>query len=157
MGRQNHTPQMSSTVDRTTLLDSKLQVSSGSRSNSTQLPHVSKKLVIVGDGYCGKTCLLQVISKGEFPRGYMPTIFDNYLVDYQVDKQWIKLQLWDTAGQEDYDRLRPLNYPDTDVILICFSIDSEESLDNVRTIWAPEVQQYCPNTPVILVGNKLDL
>lgn len=43
----------------------------------------------------------------------------------------VELALWDTAGQEDYDRLRPLSYPDTDVILMCFSVDSPDSLGNV--------------------------
>jgi small GTP-binding protein len=52
---------------------------------------------------------------------------------------WVELALWDTAGQEDYDRLRPLSYPDTDVILLCFSIDSPVSLINVKEKWSPEV------------------
>ena len=65
--------------------------------------------------------------------------------------------MWDTAGQEDYDRLRPLSYPDTDVILMCFSIDSPDSLENIPEKWTPEVHHFCPNVPIILVGNKRDL
>ena len=65
--------------------------------------------------------------------------------------------MWDTAGQEDYDRLRPLSYPDTDVILMCFSIDSPDSLENIPEKWTPEVRHFCPNVPIILVGNKKDL
>ena len=51
----------------------------------------------------------------------------------------VELALWDTAGQEDYDRLRPLSYPDTDVILMCFSIDNPDSLENIPEKWNPEV------------------
>ena len=69
----------------------------------------------------------------------------------------VELALWDTAGQEDYDRLRPLSYPDTDVILRCFSIDSPDSLENIPEKWTPEVRHFCPNVPIILVGNKRDL
>ena len=66
----------------------------------------------------------------------------------------VELALWDTAGQEDYDRLRPLSYPDTDVILMCFSIDSPDSLENIPEKWTPEVKHFCPSVPIILVGNK---
>lgn len=69
----------------------------------------------------------------------------------------MELALWDTAGQEDYDRLRPLSYPDTDVILMCFSVDSPDSLENIPEKWTPEVKHFCPNVPIILVGNKKDL
>ena len=68
----------------------------------------------------------------------------------------VELALWDTAGQEDYDRLRPLSYPDTDVILMCFSIDSPDSLENIPEKWTPEVRHFCPSVPIILVGNKKD-
>ena len=73
----------------------------------------------------------------------------NDIIYFQVE-----LALWDTAGQEDYDRLRPLSYPDTDVILMCFSIDSPDSLENIPEKWTPEVKHFCPNVPIILVGNK---
>ena len=68
-----------------------------------------------------------------------------------------KIIFRDTAGQEDYDRLRPLSYPDTDVILMCFSVDSPDSLENIPEKWTPEVKHFCPNVPIILVGNKKDL
>nr|KAF6421109.1 ras-like protein family member A [Molossus molossus] len=94
---------------------------------------IRKKLVIVGDGACGKTCLLIVFSKDQFPEVYVPTVFENYVADIEVDGKQVELALWDTAGQEDYDRLRPLSYPDTDVILMCFSIDSPDSLGAGKT------------------------
>ncbi|KAK3585972.1 hypothetical protein CHS0354_038517 [Potamilus streckersoni] len=118
---------------------------------------IRKKLVIVGDGACGKTCLLIVFSKDQFPEVYVPTVFENYVADIEVDGKQVELALWDTAGQEDYDRLRPLSYPDTDVILMCFSIDSPDSLENIPEKWTPEVRHFCPNVPIILVGNKKDL
>jgi GTPase SAR1 family protein len=59
-------------------------------------------------------------------------VFENYVADVEVDGKHVELALWDTAGQEDYDRLRPLSYPDSHVILICFAIDSPDSLDNVQ-------------------------
>jgi len=118
---------------------------------------IRKKLVIVGDGACGKTCLLIVFSKDQFPEVYVPTVFENYVADIEVDGKQVELALWDTAGQEDYDRLRPLSYPDTDVILMCFSIDSPDSLENIPEKWTPEVRHFCPNVPIILVGNKRDL
>jgi len=118
---------------------------------------IRKKLVIVGDGACGKTCLLIVFSKDEFPEVYVPTVFENYVADIEVDDKTVELALWDTAGQEDYDRLRPLSYPDTDVILMCFSIDSPDSLENIFEKWTPEVRHFCPSVPIILVGNKKDL
>ena len=65
--------------------------------------------------------------------------------------------LWDTAGQEDYDRLRSLAYPDTDVIVMCFSADNPASLENIVHKWTPEVLRLCPKVPVILVANKIDV
>ncbi|ESW98534.1 hypothetical protein KL930_002257 [Ogataea haglerorum] len=121
------------------------------------LAEIRKKLVIVGDGACGKTCLLIVFSKGAFPEVYVPTVFENYVADVEVDGRRVELALWDTAGQEDYDRLRPLSYPDSNVILICFSVDSPDTLDNVQEKWISEVLHFCQDVPMILVGCKIDL
>ncbi|XP_041495780.1 transforming protein RhoA-like isoform X1 [Microtus oregoni] len=118
---------------------------------------IRKKLVIVGDGACGKTCLLIVFSKDQFPEVYVPTVFENYVADIEVDGKQVELALWDTAGQEDYDRLRPLSYPDTDVLLLCFSIGNPDSFGNIPQKWTPEIKHFCPNVPIILVGSKKDL
>lgn len=60
-------------------------------------------------------------------------MFENYIVNVQLDNgKMVELALWDTAGQEDYDRLRPLSYPETDVILMCFAIDQPTSFSNVQ-------------------------
>ncbi|CDH09241.1 related to GTP-binding protein RHO1 [Zygosaccharomyces bailii ISA1307] len=103
------------------------------------------------------TCLLIVFSKGQFPEVYVPTVFENYVADVEVDGRRVELALWDTAGQEDYDRLRPLSYPDSNVVLICFSIDLPDSLENVQEKWIAEVLHFCQGVPIILVGCKVDL
>ena len=65
----------------------------------------------------------------------MPTVFENYVTDCRVDGKSVQLALWDTAGQEDYERLRPLAYSQAHVILIAFSVSSPDSLQNITTKW----------------------
>ncbi|KAK7482452.1 hypothetical protein BaRGS_00026269 [Batillaria attramentaria] len=115
------------------------------------------KLVIVGDGAVGKSCLLISYNTNSFPSEYVPTVFDNYCANVMVDGKPVSIGFWDTAGQEDYDRLRPLSYPQTDIFLLAFSVETEASLQNVKEKWYPEVTHYCPNTPILMVGCKADL
>ncbi|TFK35816.1 signal transducer [Crucibulum laeve] len=126
-------------------------------SQHTRRPDLKRKLVVVGDGGCGKTCLLIVYAENRFPEAYIPTVFENYVTQVSFEGKEIELALWDTAGQEEYDRLRPLSYPESDVILIVFSIDFPTSLGNVQDKWYPEVSHFCETTPLILVGTKTDL
>jgi len=115
------------------------------------------KCVIVGDGAVGKTCLLISYSTNKFPTEYVPTVFDNYAVTVQIQDQQFVIQLFDTAGQEDYDRLRLIAYPNTDVFLVCFSIINPDSYDNVREKWVPEIQKHWGQAPFLLVGTQMDL
>ena len=117
---------------------------------------ITKKLIVVGDRDIGKTSLLKVECSGEFPT-YVPTVFENYLDIIQLDSQNIGLQLVETTGYEEYDRLRPLSYPGTDIVLICFSYDIPDSLENVKERWLPEIDHHCENSIKILVGLKKDL
>ncbi|XP_052071687.1 ras-related C3 botulinum toxin substrate 2-like isoform X2 [Mytilus californianus] len=94
------------------------------------------KCVVVGDGNVGKSCLLMCYATNSFNENHIPTIFDNYKATVMVNDIPVELGLWDTAGQEGYDRIRPLSYPQT---------------------WIPEIRHHCPRTPIILVGTKLDI
>ncbi|XP_059565922.1 rho-related GTP-binding protein RhoD [Myotis daubentonii] len=115
------------------------------------------KVVLVGDGGCGKTSLLMVFAEGDFPESYTPTVFERLTVNLQMKGNPVELQIWDTAGQVDYDRLRPLFYPDASVLLLCFDVTNPHSFENILNRWYPEVNHFCKGVPVILVGCKTDL
>ncbi|XP_072170031.1 cell division control protein 42 homolog [Diadema setosum] len=115
------------------------------------------KCVLVGDGAVGKTSLVVSYTTNGYPVQYVPTAFDNYSVVIRVDSKPIKLQICDTAGQDDFDSLRPLCYPQTDVFLLCFSVVSPTSFHNVLEKWLPEIRQHNPKTPILLIGTQCDL
>lgn len=135
----------------------------------------SVKCVVIGDGGVGKSSLLISYTTNTFPQDYVPTVFDNYSTTIATNLEGIddapqlfKLNLWDTAGQEEYDTLRPLSYPQTDIFLICFSIAEQSSFMNVKEKWFTEVKQIAGITnsalyketgkyPILLVGTKSDL
>ncbi|KAL1631872.1 Rho GTPase [Neofusicoccum ribis] len=86
-----------------------------------------------------------------------PTVFENYVHDIFIDNVHVELSLWDTAGQEEFDRLRSLSYDDTHAIMLCFSVDSPDSLENVETKWVGEIAENCPGVKLVLVALKCDL
>ncbi|XP_033726797.1 rho-related protein racA-like [Pecten maximus] len=128
------------------------------------------KLVVVGDGGVGKSCLLIASTTGNFPHAYVPTVFGSWVTDIHLNGQEYHMTAWDTAGQgkllqypgmfrlqEDYDRLRPLSYPGSDVIFLCFAVDNRDSFVNITEKWIPELQHHSPNVPKMLVACKTDL
>ncbi|KAL3831904.1 hypothetical protein ACJMK2_023598 [Sinanodonta woodiana] len=119
---------------------------------------VRTKVIIVGDCGCGKTSLIHRYIHGTYTETYTPTGFDTYTTTYSVSDSFrIQMSIWDTTGDPTYDTVRPLSYKDTDLVIICFSINDPESFENVTSKWYLEVREHCPNQPVILVGCKSDL
>ncbi|CAG9108112.1 hypothetical protein JYU34_011459 [Plutella xylostella] len=115
------------------------------------------KITVVGDGMVGKTCLLYVYTQDIFPKEYVPTVFDNYVGHITVDGEEVEMALWDTAGQEDYERLRPLSYTHTNCFLVCYSVGNRASYDNVVLKWYPELKHFSGAVPIVLVATKIDL
>lgn len=125
---------------------------------TNKMPDCHLKIVVVGDGGVGKTCLLISYVQKRFPTDYVPTVFENYVTKIQGPRnKLIELALWDTAGQEEYSRLRPLSYSDVDMLLVCYAANNVTSLQNVEELWYPEVTHFCPRVPIMLVGLKADL
>ncbi|KAG8821407.1 hypothetical protein FRC17_009836 [Serendipita sp. 399] len=118
---------------------------------------LKKKIVLVGDKGVGKTRLMIMFHSGEFHTEFLPSYADHYIEDIEIKGKRIELSVWDTPGDEAYFRLRPLTYPNTDVFLFCLSVDDPESLKSIRETWIPEILNFAPNVPRVLVGCKQDL
>ncbi|CAM6102785.1 unnamed protein product [Calypogeia fissa] len=107
------------------------------------------KVVTVGDGGVGKTSMLISYTHNAFPEDYVPTVFDNFSTDVALnDGKTVNVGLWDTAGQDDYNQLRPLSYRDADVFLLAFSFVNKASFENVLKKWVPELRHYAPQPPI---------
>jgi len=132
--------------------------SSSSASSSSSSTSGETKVVVIGNGAVGKTSMLITYTTKSFPSEYVPSAFDSFTqLVMAKNGTVVPLNLWDTAGQEDYDRLRPLSYPGTHVFVIAFSVISPSSLESVKSKWIPEITTHSPGTPAILVGTKTDL
>ncbi|VDM32808.1 unnamed protein product [Hydatigera taeniaeformis] len=116
------------------------------------------KCVVVGDGAVGKTCLILRYTFGNLSSLgiYVPTVADTYALKMRAGNTAILFNLWDTAGQQGYERLRQLSYPQTNVFLVCFDVNNAISFQNARDLWIPEVRHFCPDAIVLLVGTKTD-
>ena len=116
------------------------------------------KCAVVGDKDAGKTTLLISFTTNAYPGEYIPTVFENYSANVMVEGfPPVHLELWDTAPQEDYKKMRPMSYGQTDIFLCCFSLVRPHTLDVLQNFFLPEIHEYCPNAPFILVGTESDL
>ena len=112
----------------------------------------------IGDGAVGKTSILLAYTTRTFQEDqYEPTIFENLCTNIIWRNRLITLSLYDTAGNEEYDKLRPLSYSHSDVFMLCYSTVNKSSFENVLNKWKPELLHYCPCTPIVLVGTMTDL
>ncbi|ODV58899.1 P-loop containing nucleoside triphosphate hydrolase protein, partial [Ascoidea rubescens DSM 1968] len=119
-------------------------------------------IVTIGDNKCGKTSLINTFINNEFSNKFSSySIFENYnkkiFFKEPLQKLAINFKFWDVSGHEDFDRMRPLIYADVQIILICFAINNTNSFNSILEKWIPEIENYCPNIPIILLGLKSDL
>ena len=117
----------------------------------------SIKLVAIGDddesnSKESKTSLLITYTTHSPPGENIPRTMEDTSIDVSFEDQNISLMLRDIACQEEYKKLRPFSYPQTDIFLICFSLISPTSYNHVYDLWKPEIAEHCPDTPIILVG-----
>ena len=119
---------------------------------------LSFKIILVGDSGVGKSCLSIKASRNYFEDFYSPTVgFEFLTFNVKVEDQNIKLQIWDTCGQEVYRSLISSFYRSASLAIIVYSIDSEESFSNIEK-WLNDIKsQSNPNIKIFLIGNKADL
>ncbi|KZT59396.1 hypothetical protein CALCODRAFT_493744 [Calocera cornea HHB12733] len=121
------------------------------------MANIRLKVVVVGDGGSGKTCLVMRFQQGIFKETFLPTVVGPHLIDFEVDGKVIALDVCDTAHHDEFSRLRAMTYSDTNAVLICFGIDNPASLENVQEKWIPEVMHFCAGVPIIVLGCRNDL
>lgn len=127
------------------------------RRRSGSAPERKVNCVLVGDGAVGKTSLVISYTTNGYPTEYVPTAFDNFTVMVVVDGKPVRVQLCDTAGQDELERLRPLCYKNADVFLLCYSVVRPCSFRNLANKWIPDIRRLCPGAPIVLVGTQVDL
>ncbi|KAK9874587.1 hypothetical protein WA026_005421 [Henosepilachna vigintioctopunctata] len=115
------------------------------------------RITVVGDGGIGKTSMLIAYKDKTFDDSqYIPTVFDVYSMTVPINGEDYTVILSDTAGQEEFDKLRKFAYKNVDVFILCYSINERSSFENVRLQWNPEIRHSCPHAKIILAGTKAD-
>ena len=119
---------------------------------------LSFKMIVIGDAGVGKSCLTTKAAKGVFDDAYSATVgFEFLTFNVKLDGKVIKLQIWDTCGQEIYRSLISSFYRNASLAMMVYSIDSKESFIHIET-WLKEVKlQSSPDIKIFLIGNKADL
>ncbi|KAJ6492207.1 cell division control protein 42 [Mycena sanguinolenta] len=124
------------------------------------MSHNYVKCTLIGDDGVGKTSLLTSYSDNRFPTDYIPSLFGGFSATTMVGDTPCTLAVFDTLagrGDPDYDRLRPLTYPQTDVFIVCFSVGLPTSFSNIKDKWFPESEHHCPGVPRVIVATQIDL
>ena len=121
-------------------------------------PDLSFKIIVIGDSSVGKSCLTLRGTKDKFKDFYTPTIgFEFLALNVRIKNKVIRLQIWDTCGQEIYRSLISSFYRNSSLAMIVYAIDNEESYNNLES-WLDEIKcQTHPNLKIFLIGNKIDL
>ena len=119
---------------------------------------LSFKIIVVGDSGVGKSCLTMKGTKNHFEECYSPTVgFESFTFNIRINDKNIKLQIWDTCGQEAYRSLITSFYRNASLAILVYSIDNVNSFNNIEA-WLNEIKsQANPETKVFLIGNKIDL
>lgn len=118
---------------------------------------LSAKLVLVGDGGVGKTTLVSRHKTGEFERKYIPTLgVQVSTLEFNTTRGKLVYNIWDTAGQERFGGLREGYYLEANCAIIMFDVSAPNTYRNVQN-WYQDLTRVCPNIPIVLVGNKVDI
>ena len=113
---------------------------------------------IVGDGNVGKTSLLVTVTTKKFPDYYINGVYDTYTIQINYENIALNIKITDMlAGEEDFVKLRQLEYSQYDIILVCFSLVSPSSYESIKSQWIKEIREFEPNKKIVLIGMKSDL
>jgi small GTP-binding protein len=119
---------------------------------------LSFKIIVIGDSNVGKSCITLKATRNYFEESYSPTIgFEFFTLTIKINKQYVKLQIWDTCGQEAYRSLISSFYKNSSLAILTYSIDNENSFNNLNN-WLNELKtESSPDIKIFLIGNKIDL
>mmetsp|Transcript_22852 Transcript_22852/g.23800 ORF Transcript_22852/g.23800 Transcript_22852/m.23800 type:complete len:240 (+) Transcript_22852:13-732(+) len=119
---------------------------------------LSFKIIVIGDSGVGKSCLTMRATKNLFDNNYNATVgFEFFTFNTRINNQVVKLQVWDTCGQEIYRSLITNFYRNSSLAIMVYSIDNKESFDNID-VWLKELKTHAsPDAKVFVIGNKIDL